>query len=187
MVRWLGLADVEVRIVFIEGTRLLTPKAYYEATKDQVRFRRVINGPFEEKISSGQRKRIAKCKRELFECVETARLTWCYEVVANNRARKGRPYSMTLDDWQAMDALPDTVYCFAVSPAAAALTVRLLPDLLYVQAWGDVAGFEEYSPVALLCKGIYEWCGQNGIKTLDIGTADEPGLIDFKKRLGFTC
>lgn len=166
---------------------ILAPADYYRATLDQKRFTRLVSGPFEEGITHGQRKRIAKCEREGLT-VRLASIAQCYPIIAENRARKGRPYSMTLADWFEMaETYPHHVDCFAVDPGpvAAAMCVRLQPKLLYVQAWGDVPGQEQLSPVTLLAREIYRWCHGNGIEVMDIGTADDAGLIRFKESLGF--
>ena len=112
----------------------------------------------------------------------------CYPVIADNRLRKGRPYSMSLEDWITLEKEPSTVYCFAVAPGtvAVAMCVRVEPTTLYVQAWGDVEGQENLSPITFLCKSLYEWCAKNGIELLDVGTApNHPSLAEFKQRLGF--
>ena len=166
---------------------LLSPAEYYRQTKHQDRYVRRVMGEFDSAISAGQRKRIAKCEqRGLFFMRSTVQD--CYPVIADNRARKGRPYSMSLNDWLILDTDPDTVYCFAVAPGtiAAAMCTRVEPHTLYVQAWGDRDGQEKLSPVAFLCRGIYHWCAENDIDLLDIGTApNHPSLVEFKLRLGF--
>ena len=142
---------------------------------------------FEDGISAGQRRRIAKCERAGFH-VERSTVQECYPIIADNRARKGRPYSMSLRDWDAMEQHADCVRCFAVNPGkvGVAMCIQLVPEVLYVQAWGDRPNQGQMSPVVLLCKGIFEWCAEQGISVLDIGTADDdPGLIAFKQRLGF--
>lgn len=171
----------------IPGTGLLTPFAYYESQLEKVRYVRKVSGPFEEGITHGQRKRIAKCERAgMFFC--RASIPECFPIIEENRARKGRKYAMTLDDWMAIwRSHPDTVRCFAVrpGPVAVAMCVRPKPGVLCVQAWGDIEGQEKFSPVTLLARGIYHYCQNKGIELMDLGIADEPGLIAFKQSLGF--
>jgi hypothetical protein len=167
---------------------VLSPEAYYAQAPKDGRYVREVSGPFEDAISSGQRKRIAKCERAGYR-VGRSTLDICYPIILDNRLRKGRPYSMNLEMWREVES---SVQCFALtpSPIAAAICVKVAPDVIYVQAWGDIPGQEQYSPVALLCKGIYNWCAENGIRLLDVGISDnagvpDAGLVAFKKSLGF--
>lgn len=166
---------------------LVTPEEYYASSPKEDRFVRLVSGEFEREISVGQKKALRKLEG-MGLAVELASVPVCFPIIEDNRSRKGRPYSMTLDNWLDLDCIPHTVYCFAVMPGilAAAMCVRVSPDTLYVQAWGDAQGQEKLSPVVLLCKGIYDWCSENGFSLLDIGIAgDNEGLADFKRRLGF--
>lgn len=167
---------------------IISPAEYYAAHKHESRFVREVKGPFEDGISDGQRKRIEKCRRLGFSFGLTNLYT-AYPIIADNRARKGRPYSMTEADWREMERLYGANY-FAVTGTpgfvAAALCVMVSPDILYVQAWGDIAGQEANSPITFLCRGIYGWCALSNVRCLDIGIAgDNEGLRNFKQRLGF--
>lgn len=172
--------------MFIPGTRLLTPEAYYKSTYSQPRYVRKVDGPFELGIAKGQRKRIAKCERLGYFFCE-ADIDSCYWIVRGNRIRKGHVYSMEREDWNEMATHTNAVKCFAVKPGpvAVAMCVLLTAEVLYVQAWADIEGQEQNSPVVFLCRGIYEWCQDSGIRELDIGIANEPSLIRFKESLGF--
>lgn len=162
-------------------TDILSPSDYYASCKGQTRFMRDINGPFEDKLAKGERKRLKRCEAEGYY-TDYASLAAAYPIIAENRAAKGRAYGMTLDECYRLPVL-----CFGVypGPIAAAICVRPLPDTLYVSAWGDVPSQQKRSPVVLIAKGIYNHCMTRGVRYLDIGTADEPGLIAFKQRLGF--
>lgn len=164
---------------------LVHPTEYYARSDMADRFVRQVSGEFERELAKGEMKRLRKLSG--FR-VEEAPIPVCYPIVLDNRERKGRNYSMTLADWNALAVEPHTVYGFCVMPGllAAALCVRVSPDTLYVQAWGDARGQEKLSPVVLLCKGIYDWCSENEFEWLDVGIAgDNEGLAAFKKRLGF--
>lgn len=174
-----------------EQRTVMLPPDFYASILHQRRYVRDTSRPFEENVSAGQRKRIAKCAASGYEAGRSI-IARCYPVVADNRARKGREYGMRQLDWEMLLLEEgDYVRCFAVEPdtIAAALCVLVAPDILYVSGWGDKAGYEHFSPVTLLCKGIYEWCANNGVRLMDIGIADEQSLADFKMRLGFrpTC
>lgn len=169
---------------------LLSPAEYYAAVRKlcngKLRYMRRVEGPFEDGLAKGERKRLKRLEREGFR-VEQGSLPVCYPIIEENRKRKGRKYGMAYRDWLKIAETPETVYSFVVMPGllAAAICARVEPRTLYVSAWGDAQGQEKYSPVVLLAKGIYDWCAVNNFTLLDIGIADEPGLIAFKERLGF--
>ena len=170
---------------------LLSPEEYYVATLSQERYKRRVAGPFESGVYKGQLRRIRKCERAGMFVIHPAHILSCYNIITYNRSRKGRPYSMSVEDWFRMNKREDTVICFAVypGPVAAAMCVKMRvdPATLYVQAWGDIDGQEKSSPVTLLCKSIYNWCVANGIAVFDVGTApNDPTLAAFKERLGFS-
>lgn len=164
---------------------ILSPSEYYESCKGQTRYMRDVDGPFDAKLAKGERKVLRKL--EAAYCVALVNISDCYPIIEMNRTSKGRTYSMKRGDWEGLAKDAGAVLPFAVypGPIATALTVRVSPDTLYVQAWAHAESAEKLSPVVFLAKGIYNWCADHGYKTLDIGTADEAGLIAFKQRLGF--
>lgn len=162
---------------------ILQPSEWYAKQDRTKHYVRPIDGAFENRISAGQKKRIRKCEA-LGLWVRMTIEERAYPVVAENRARKGRKYGMELEDWQALRR-QGLSFPFIIEGHAAALCVQVAPKVLYVSGWGDVAGVEHLSPVCLLAKGIYGWCIEFGFEVLDVGIADDPGLIQFKERLGF--
>lgn len=170
----------------------MIPPAEWYAQQDRTKhYMRRTNRPFEEGVSRGALRSIGTCNdaqlgffpEEFYKC---------YAVVADNRMRKGRKYGIGLRDWLDLYGSGEGMCFAAISPTcipyAAALCVRVAPRVLYVSGWGDIAGVDNLSPVTFLCKGLYQWCRQNGFETLDIGIAgDDPGLAEFKRRLGFAA
>jgi hypothetical protein len=162
----------------------------------------VDENPFLDRVSYGNNKRIRKCLREgvAVAQVELDQLANVYAVIQENRLRRGFAVSMTAEQLGAMvSTFPDKVYLFAVweneqrlKMIASAVCFAVSPSILYVFYWGDVAGVESYSPIALLASTIYEFCQNNGFQLFDVGTstlAGEPnyGLINFKQNLGFSA
>lgn len=162
---------------------------------------RVNTNPFEEKLSSGNRKRVRKCVREglIADSVDLSDIASVYEVIKYNRERKGFFVSMTLEQLENMASrFSSKVFLFAVwensrreKMLASAVCLALSDSIFYVFYWGDVAGVETYSPITLLASEIYAFCQNNNYQILDVGTSTlnaEPnyGLIQFKKGLGFT-
>lgn len=156
----------------------------------------VSNTPFSERIDYGNRKRLNKCLREGFamvrlgpECYEPA-----YQIIAENRRRKGYPVTMDFAAVMAMvDTFGDRMRFFGVTRdselVAAAICIAVSAQVMSVFYWGDREGVQDYSPVVLLSSGIYEHCQEHGIAILDTGIATEAGepnhgLIRFKRSLG---
>jgi hypothetical protein len=158
----------------------------------------VDNQPFVEKINYANRKRLNKSRRAGFEvsAVVAKRLPDVYASIAENRASRGYPMTMGEEPLRQMQELfPDAVELYACEHqgqmAAAAICLRLSPDVLYVFYWGDRPGYSQYSPVVLIAEYLYQSCQTRGIALLDVGTSTldvQPnrGLIHFKRALGFS-
>jgi len=162
----------------------------------------VDKSAFLDRVSYGNNKRIRKCLRDgvTVAQVELNQLANVYAVIQENRLRRGFSVSMTAEQLGEMvSTFPDKVFLFAVweneqrsKMIASAVCFAVSPSILYVFYWGDVAGVESYSPIALLASTIYEFCQNNGFHLFDVGTstvAGEPnfGLINFKQHLGFSA
>ena len=118
-----------------------------------------------------------------------------YSVVVQDRTRRGRPMTMTLEALLAMEAaLPGTLHWFGVyrreEMIAASVCMRTTPNALYVFNLGEVDGVERLSPVTLLVSHIHDWCRDHAIDLLDLGIATEggipnEGLMAHQRALGF--
>ncbi|QWE20933.1 hypothetical protein [Polynucleobacter sp. AP-Kolm-20A-A1] len=153
---------------------------------------------FNDLVSQGNLKRIKKCIREgcVFHVAGVRDLSAVYEVISLNRAFKGYPmtlsYSQLLEQVQLFPS-KFKFFCYKLNDEiiASAVAIKITANTLYVLYWGDVPEYRSYSPIVSLCKNIYDYCNENKIDYLDIGTATvdkEPnfGLIDFKSDLGFS-
>lgn len=157
---------------------------------------------FISRISYGNKKRIRKCLREGFvaDYHPLEDIALIYEVIRVNRARRGFPLTMTLEQLQTMLKLfPERYHLFSVKHQAqeasvmvsSAICIAVSPTILYVFYWGDIAGYERYSPIALLAERIYQFCQQEGYTQLDVGTSSlnslpSYGIAQFKRNLGFS-
>jgi hypothetical protein len=159
--------------------------------------------PLIERMGSGNAKRLRKCLREglVAQPIPLDDYARVYRVIEDNRLRRGFPMTMSAEQIGDMArAFPDRLHLFAVvAPAtasapsalcAAAVTIALTESILYVLYWGDAAGMETYSPIALLASSIYDFCQARGFARLDVGTSTvagvpNHGLIQFKRNLGF--
>lgn len=189
----LALASVVTNIVLRKGSRISGHELNYDMHIDTT--------PYESRIDYGNAKRIRKCLREGFiaELIHASHYRSAYQVIQENRERRGFPISLTGEQLQVMtDTFPDRLHYFAVYAGpdrslmvAAAVCIAVSSSILYVFYWGDIAGVHEHSPIALLASRIYRFCQQHGFRLLDAGTATvegvpNDGLIKFKRNLGFS-
>lgn len=185
-------------VAFANQAYLLHARGYATTQCDLDHCLQIDTRPLEERMSYGNLKRLRKCRKEGLHAapLPPEALPEVYDAIAANRAAKGHAMSMTLAQLQDMQrALPGTLQLFGCSAggelAAAALCLRLQPELLYVFYWGDRPGYATLSPVVAVADAIHAWCQAEGITLLDAGTSTvdrEPshGLIQFKRSLGFT-
>ena len=159
---------------------------------------RVEPGELVEKMQRNNQKKVRKCQREGFlfaRCESPEACRAAYDAVVVNRTSKGYVISMTYEQLGQMMALfPNRFHFFNVTQVgnviAGAVCIAVSSDVLYVFYWGDLPGYEIFSPVVLLANGIYEFAQRNGFRLLDVGRSslnNEPnyGLIRFKEKLGF--
>ena len=149
------------------------------------------------RMNSGNRAVVRTASRKgLFaRALQASERAEAYAVNAQNRARRGRRMTMSLDALLQMDdALPDTVCWFGVFAGermiAASVCLRVSPRIVYVFYLGEADGAERQSPVTILVSHIHDWCRDHGVALLDLGIATEAGvpnegLMAYKRNLGF--
>ena len=184
-----------------ETTAMLTRNGYTMLHADINQDLQVDERLLPERMSRGNLKRFRKCMREGWQFVELpqARHAEAYQLIADNRRRRGHPITMSHEGLVTMDRLfPGRVHYFALvhegrpeDMAASAICMRITTDILYVFYWGDAADMQTLSPVVGLAAGIYEYCRHEGIHILDAGISTaqgipNPGLLHFKQGLGFS-
>lgn len=189
----LATCSIMTNILLRQGFRLSSHELNYDMKVD--------GRAFIDRIDYGNIKRVRKCIREnLFAAqVGSDEYLKVYQVIKENRERRGFPLSMSSEQLGKMvEIFPEKMYFFSVyldkemsSMLAAAVCIALTDKILYVFYWGDIAGTESYSPIALLASTIYEFCQKQGFIVLDVGTSTilgEPsyGIVKFKRNLGFS-
>ncbi len=170
----------------------------YQALAPELNFHVRVDGvSLPDRMNSGNRAvvRTAERKGMVARLLEPDERPRAYDVNVENRLRRGRPVTMSLDALVTMDAaLPGALLWFGVFAAermiAASICMRLSPDVLYVFYLGDVDGVAKLSPVTLLVAHVHEWCRAQSIALLDLGIATEggvpnEGLMAYKRNLGF--
>jgi hypothetical protein len=158
---------------------------------------RLDDRSFASRVNNGRRRRLRRARElglEARKLTSLSELSDAYELILENRRRKGYTLSMTWDSIREMrEIFGDRIYGFGVfretQAAAASITIRVNRDVVYVFYWGDVSGFSDVSPIVLLAETIYEHARAEGARWMDLGTstndgAPNYGLIRFKRILG---
>jgi len=117
-----------------------------------------------------------------------------YEVIVKNREAKGFPITMSFDSiLQMVEVFPGKLTFFGAfqeaKMIAASICVSVNSSILYVFYWGDLPGYERFSPVSLLAESIYGHARQRGFRFIDFGTSTKDGvpiygLMNFKREIG---
>lgn len=153
--------------------------------------------PFEALITSAEKRRLKKCKIAGFKTNRVAnnQLWEMYQFIAASRTDSGYPMSTSFSTLQSLSsAFPSRFLMFNVCDdakiIAAAILLRVSPTICYTFLPATDQNYYRYSPMVLLTETLYNYCFQNAIRILDLGTScDErgtpkPGLIRFKSNLG---
>ncbi len=184
-----------------DSTRMLLHNGYTILHADINQDLQVDERTLPERMSRGNLKRFRKCEREGWQFVQLPEEHHgqAYQLITDNRRRRGHPLTMTHEGLVTMDRLfPGRVPYFGLvrdghpdDMAASAICMRIDEHILYVFYWGDAADRQTLSPVVGLAAGIHEYCRHEGIRILDAGISTaqgvpNPGLMRFKHSLGFS-
>ena len=158
----------------------------------------VLPGNLLDRMERNNQKRLRKCQREgmsFTHCQSPNECRAAYDAILANRESKGYQLSMSFDQIASMENTCSNRFRFFTITnhgkiIAGAVCIAISSKVLYVFYWGDVPGYETFSPVVLLADGIYTFAQKNGFDILDVGRStdlSEPnlGLIRFKENLGF--
>lgn len=129
---------------------------------------------------------------ELYKCETIDDKKDAYNVISINRASKGYPLRMTLE--QVMDTIELVKHDFflvkhAGEAIAAAVIFYVNDKIVQVIYWGDIPNVGEYKPINFLSYKLIEYYKDRGILHIDIGPSTENGvpnfgLCNFKESIG---
>lgn len=151
-------------------------------------------------VSYGNRKRINKCIKEgfIFKKLIEEEYYSAYDVIRENRSRKGFPLTM---EWRELEEMvkvfQSKVHFFGIFHSSkiisSAICIDVLKNILYVFYWGEIGGYEKFSPTAFLSERIINYSKSKQYHLVDIGTStvkSDPnhGLFKFKENIGcYSC
>jgi len=132
----------------------------------------------------------------VFKKLESEWLSDVYLFVLACRKQRGYSLSMSLAEIKkSADQCKEEFMFFGVFKedkiAAATIAVQVKKDILYNFFMAHAHEFDQLSPAIMLVEGLYDYCRQNDIRLLDLGTSavnKKPnfGLIEFKLNIGAT-
>lgn len=155
-----------------------------------------VTGSYRESIAYNELKKLKKSEREgfIFKKLNRLHLAKSYELIYDNRIRKGFPMSMTFEALDNMFVkLPNLYHLFGVyhhdKLIATAVSIRISQSSIYNFYHGDDEEYRVFSPVVMLLDGIFNYCQQQGIEILDLGISSDKGVLNsglfkFKENCG---
>jgi hypothetical protein len=157
---------------------------------------RINDQPFVEGIRNSERLRLRQGQGAgfVFQQLSSDRLSDVYRFISGCHRNKGYHVSITEEELQqAQAAFPLHYLLFAILQSsvlvAASVCIRIDQHTLYNFIANHEKEFNQLSPPVMLTEGIYEYCRQNQVSLLDMGTSALEGkpnfpLLDFKMHMG---
>ena len=149
-----------------------------------------------ESLSSFEKRRLKKQKQSdlRFKKIPIEELHKVYDFVESCRKERNQSISMTIGQLEAaVKVLPGKFLLFGIydkqALAAACISIRINKSILYNFYPAHAKAYDLLSPVVGLTEGIYEFCQEQDITLLDLGTSALRGkpnfsLLDFKIHVG---
>lgn len=151
-----------------------------------------------ESLSSWEKRKLRQQRKsELrFSQVPMTRFREVYHFIESCRLERKQSLSMTIGQLEAVvKTFPDAFILFGAFDnqafAAASISIRINKTILYNFYSAHAKLYNNLSPVVGMVEAMYEYCQQEGITLLDLGTSSlraKPNfaLLDFKINLGAT-
>lgn len=149
-----------------------------------------------ESLSSWEKRKLKQQKKsELrFSQLPITRFREVYQFIESCRLERKQKLSMTVGQLEAvLKTFPDAFSLFGMfenqALAAASISIRINKTILYNFYSAHARMYSAMSPVVGLVEGMYEYCQEERIQLLDLGTSSLRGtpnftLLDFKINLG---
>jgi hypothetical protein len=153
--------------------------------------------PFEQNISSSERRKLRRCLRAQFSYGPWADpdLAEAYAFLFRSRKSLGYSLPMNLAEFvRLLSGLPEAARVFTVRDGTRLISltvaIRVSKHVLYNFCPADDLAYRMFSPTVMLNAALYEYAQEKSIRLIDLGVSlDESGqekasLIRFKEHLG---
>lgn len=132
----------------------------------------------------------------VFKNIPLSKLNEVYSFIELFRKKMSRKLSMPLAELKrTVNKMPKSFFMVGVylkeKLVAACICVHVSQSIVYTFYSAHDSDFDKISPRVFLLDALYDWCRQNNIVFLDLGTSTWEGkpnfnLLDFKMRMGST-
>ncbi len=152
--------------------------------------------PFVQRIAASERQKLQHAHKLEYRCavLPQDRFELLYDFLEHHMQARGYSVSMTRTQLrETIQQFPEYFFLRGVWDGdvmvAASVSVRVHPRVLYSFYTVHDARYDATSPVVMLLESLYQYCQQQAIPLLDLGTSAWQGkpnfsLLDFKRWLG---
>ena len=176
-----------------EWTRILSDFGYTE--NSQVNHHLVVDDvPLSEKIHKMEKRKLLKCQDFSFRIHPDSQLKGIYRFIETCRTERNQRLSLSFEYLNnVVSNLPKhfllSTVCHGKVMAAAAITVKVTPEIWYQFYPAHSKEFDRVSPMVYLLSKLYLHAGKSEGRIIDLGTSEienKPiaGLMEFKTRMG---
>jgi hypothetical protein len=170
-------------------------KLHYSSRQEVSSIIRVDRKPFEKKIKVSERQKLRKAALLFsFEAVHSGRVKEIYSFIKECRKEKNQTLSMSFSELKKVVAeFPENFFFYHLfdssGTAAAAIVIKISPEILYTFYYAHARRFDKVSPVVFLIAKLYEAAHDEGFEMIDLGTSMVNGkinrsLLHFKTSIG---
>ena len=151
---------------------------------------------YSEQIQRNARKNLKNAIRYNLNFEKTDDIDTVYEIIKNNRASKGYPLWMSLNDVKNTQKIIKSDYFLITTQEkkaiASAYVHHLTTDVCRIVYWGNLVEDEEFRPINFLAFNLLKYYKNLNYRILDVGTSTldsiaNYGLCDFKESIGCKC
>ena len=129
---------------------------------------------------------------DFIKCETAETKSAAYEVIKENRSRKGYPLKMTYEQIvKTTEVIPADFFLLKKESeqVAAAIVFHVAPGIVQVIYWGDIPDFAAQKPMNFLSYAVFRHYKEAGLQFVDIGPSTENGvpnygLCEFKESIG---
>ena len=129
---------------------------------------------------------------DFIKCETAETKSAAYEVIKENRSRKGYPLKMTYEQiLKTAEVIPADFFLLKKEgeQVAAAIVFHVSAGIVQVIYWGDIPDFAAQKPMNFLSYSVFRHYKETGLQYVDIGPSTENGvpnygLCEFKESIG---
>ena len=211
---FLNFAEEELKKAGVEGVYLKNPPRAYSPARLSLLETSLLNQkyivaeaetgavisvnetPFSSVICHSEMLRLQQARRAGFDIrrMPNEEVTQVHAFISRSHKEKGYKISISAAELEAIvRRFPGRYPLFAIFDGerlvSACVSIVVKKDILYNFLLNHEKQYNNVSPPLLLLEGIYDYCRENSIRILDLGTSAIAGkpnfpLLDFKLHLG---